>query len=57
MLQRRSTIVERGRCNVMSKLSKRSMVYFEADVHQALRIKAATTHQSVVAEMMVSVII
>jgi len=31
----------------MSKLSKRSTVYFEADVHQALRIKAATTHQSV----------
>ncbi len=31
----------------MSKLSKRSTVYFEADVHQALRIKAAITHQSV----------
>ncbi len=31
----------------MSELSKRSTVYFEADVHQALRIKAATTHQSV----------
>jgi len=31
----------------MSKFSKRSTVYFEADVHQALRIKAATTHQSV----------
>jgi len=31
----------------MSELSKRSTVYFEADVHQALRLKAATTHQSV----------
>ncbi|MDT8283353.1 MAG: CopG family transcriptional regulator [Gammaproteobacteria bacterium] len=31
----------------MSDLSKRSTVYFEADVHQALRIKAATTHKSV----------
>jgi len=31
----------------MSELSKRSTVYFEEDVHQALRIKAATTHQSV----------
>ncbi len=31
----------------MSELSKRSTVYFDADVHQALRVKAATTHQSV----------
>lgn len=31
----------------MSGLSKRSTVYFEADVHQALRIKAASVHQSV----------
>ncbi len=31
----------------MSKLSKRSTVYFETEIHQALRIKAATTHQSV----------
>jgi len=31
----------------MSELSKRTTVYFEGDVHQALRIKAATTHQSV----------
>ncbi len=31
----------------MSELSKRSTVYFEEDVHQALRIKAATSHQSV----------
>ena len=31
----------------MSELSKRSTVYFEEDVHQALRIKAASTHQSV----------
>jgi hypothetical protein len=29
----------------MSELSKRSTVYFEANIHQALRIKAATTHQ------------
>ena len=31
----------------MGELSKRSTVYFEADIHTALRIKAATTHQSV----------
>ncbi len=31
----------------MSELSKRSTVYFESEIHQALRIKAATTHQSV----------
>ena len=31
----------------MSELSKRSTIYFEADVHQALRIKAASVHQSV----------
>lgn len=30
----------------MSELSKRSTVYFEAEIHQALRIKAAITHQS-----------
>jgi len=31
----------------MSDLSKRSTVYFDAEVHQALRLKAAATHQSV----------
>ncbi len=31
----------------MSELSKRSTVYFETEIHQALRIKAATTQQSV----------
>ena len=31
----------------MSETSKRSTVYFEADIYHALRIKAATTHQSV----------
>ena len=31
----------------MSELSKRSTVYFEIEIHQALRIKAAITHQSV----------
>jgi plasmid stability protein len=31
----------------MSELSKRSTVYFEPGVHQALRIKAATAHISV----------
>ena len=31
----------------MSDLSKRSTVYFDPDVHHALRIKAADTHQSV----------
>jgi plasmid stability protein len=31
----------------MSELSKKSTVYFDPDIHHALRIKAATTHQSV----------
>lgn len=31
----------------MSELSKRSTVYFDENIHKALRIKAATTHQSV----------
>jgi len=31
----------------MSTLSKRSTVYFEPEIHQALRIKAATAHISV----------
>lgn len=31
----------------MSEASKRSTVYFESDIHQALRIKAATTQQSI----------
>jgi hypothetical protein len=31
----------------MSEPPKRSTVYFEADIHQALRVKAATTHQSI----------
>ncbi len=31
----------------MSELSKRSTIYFEEDVHQALKIKAAMVHQSV----------
>lgn len=31
----------------MSELSKRSTIYFDTDIHQALRLKAATTHQSV----------
>ncbi len=31
----------------MSELSKRSTVYFETNIHQALKIKAVTTHQSV----------
>jgi hypothetical protein len=31
----------------MSESPKRSTVYFEADIHQALRVKAATTHQSI----------
>lgn len=30
----------------MSELSKRSTVYFEPDIHHALRVKAANTHQS-----------
>lgn len=31
----------------MNELSKRSTVYFEPEIHQALRIKAASTHRSV----------
>ena len=31
----------------MSELSKRSTVYFEPEIHRALRIKAATTNTSV----------
>lgn len=31
----------------MSELSKKSTVYFEPDIHQALRIKAASVHRSV----------
>ena len=30
----------------MNELSKRSTVYFEPEIHQALRIKAASTHRS-----------
>ncbi len=31
----------------MGDLSKKSTVYFDPEIHQALRIKAATMHQSV----------
>ena len=31
----------------MSGLTKRSTIYFDADLHQALRLKAASVHQSV----------
>jgi len=31
----------------MSNLSKRSTVYFEPDIHQALKIKAASSHLSI----------
>ena len=31
----------------MSELSKRSTIYFEPEIHQALRMKAATAHISV----------
>ena len=31
----------------MGELSKRSTVYFEPSIHHALKIKAASTHQSV----------
>jgi len=31
----------------MSDLSKRSTIYFEPELHQALRVKAACTHRSV----------
>ena len=30
----------------MNQLSKRSTVYFEPEIHQALRIKAASTNRS-----------
>lgn len=31
----------------MAELSKRSTIYFDPAIHQALRLKAATTHTSV----------
>jgi hypothetical protein len=31
----------------MSKLSKRSTVYFEPEIHQALRLKAASSNLSI----------
>ena len=31
----------------MSELSKRATIYFEPEIHQALRLKAASTHISV----------
>jgi len=31
----------------MSNLSKRSTVYFEPDIHQALKIRAASAHLSI----------
>jgi len=31
----------------MSEMSKRSTIYFEPDIHHALRVKAANTHRSV----------
>ena len=31
----------------MTDLSKRSTVYFEPEIHHALRVKAANTHRSV----------
>ena len=31
----------------MSNLSKRSMVYFEPEIHQALRLKAASSNSSI----------
>ena len=31
----------------MSEMSKRATVYFEPEIHHALRVKAANTHQSV----------
>lgn len=31
----------------MSNLSKRSTIYFEPDIHQALRMKSASSHLSI----------
>ena len=31
----------------MSELSKRSTVYFEPDIHHAIKVKAANTHRTV----------
>jgi len=36
-----------NRSNFMSHLSKRSTVYFEPQIHQALKIRAVSTHVSV----------
>ncbi len=35
------------RHKVVSELSKRSTVYFDPEIHHSLRIRAASTHQSV----------
>lgn len=35
-----------SRLVIMSELSKRSTVYFDPSIHQALRLKAASTHVS-----------
>lgn len=31
----------------MGEMTKRSTIYFEPEIHHALRVKAANTHQSV----------
>jgi hypothetical protein len=43
MMLKHQTITDR----TMSNLSKRSTIYFEPAIHQALKIKAASSHTSV----------
>ena len=35
----------------MSELSKKSTVYFDLEIHHALRVKAASTHRSVAKDL------
>ena len=39
--------MDQQRGAIMSNLSKRSTVYFEPEIHQALRLKAATSDMSI----------
>src|SRR5512144_304579 len=46
-IQRYDAMWRQRRWALMSELSKRSTIYFEPELHRALRVKAASTHRSV----------
>ena len=46
-LSKRSAVRELSTRSTVSAFSKRSTVYFDPDLHHALRVKAASTHQSI----------